>query len=85
MILFFLFIVITSYFLMQLIEMASLGSRVAGKISNSLALGTTLQLSVYTASRFLLVPFLPLIGYLIESGLVKEHYLLMVIMLLLLS
>jgi hypothetical protein len=79
MILFFIFIVISSYFLMQLIEMASFGSRVAGKMSNSLALGTTMQLSVYTASRFLLVPFLPLIGYLIESGLSKEHYLLMVI------
>jgi len=65
MILFFLVVVILSYFLMQLIEMASLGSRVAGKMSNSLALGTTLQLSVYTASRFLLVPCLPLLGYLI--------------------
>jgi len=79
MILFFLVVVILSYFLMQLIEMASLGSRVAGKMSNSLALGTTLQLSVYTASRFLLVPFLPLLGYLIESGLVIEDYLLLVI------
>jgi hypothetical protein len=79
MILFFLIVVILSYFLMQLIEMASLGSRVAGKMSNSLALGTTLQLSVYTASRFLLVPFLPLLGYLIESGLVIEDYLLLVI------
>ena len=79
MILFFIFIVISSYFLMQLIEMASFGSRVAGKMSGSLALGTTMQLSVYTASRFLLVPFLPLIGYLIESGLSREHYLLLVI------
>ena len=79
MFLFFLVVVILSYFLMQLIEMASLGSRVAGKMSNSLALGTTLQLSVYTASRFLLVPFLPLLGYLIESGLVIEDYLLLVI------
>ena len=79
MILFFIFVVISSYFLMQSIEMVSISSRVAGKISNNLALGTTLQLSVYTASRFLLVPFLPLIGYLIESGLVKDQYLLLVV------
>lgn len=72
-------IVIISYFLMQLIEMASLGSRVAGKISESLALGTTLQLSIYTASRFLLIPFLPVLGYLVESGMDVEHYLVLVI------
>ncbi len=72
-------IVIFSYLLMHFIEMTSFGSRVAGRIVNCLALGTTLQQSIYTASRFLLIPFLPIMGYLVESGIDLEQYLLLVV------
>ena len=60
---------------MHVIEMASIGSRVAGRIKKRVALGTTLQQSIKTASVFLLVPFLPTLGYLVESGISVETYL----------
>jgi hypothetical protein len=43
------------------------------------ALGTTLQQSIVTASRFFLIPFLPLLAYLVESGIRIENYLIIVI------
>ena len=55
----FISIIILSYVLMHGVEIASFGTRVAGRVSNRVALGTTLQLTIYTTSRFLLIPFLP--------------------------
>ena len=77
--------VIISYVLLQAIEMISLGSRVAGRLSGRLALGTTLHQSIYTASRFLLIPFLPSLAFLIESGIHIERYVLLVILSLFIS
>ena len=42
---------------MHAIEIASFGTRVAGRITNRTALGTTLAQTIYTTSRFLLVLF----------------------------
>jgi hypothetical protein len=70
---------IFSFFIMHFIEMASFGSRVAGRVSNRAALGTTLQLSIVTISRFFLIPFLPVLGYLVESGILIEHYFIILI------
>ena len=53
----FIIIVITTYVLFQAIEIASFGTRVAGRITNRTALGTTLAQTIYTTSRFLLVLF----------------------------
>ena len=78
-------IVVSCYFVMHFIEMASFGSRVAGRVSNRVALGTTLQLSINTLSRFLLVPFLPVLAFLVESGIHIEDYLILVIASFLLS
>lgn len=65
---------------MHFIEMASFGSRVAGRVINRVALGTTLQLSIVTLSRFFLIPFLPVLGYLVESGIIIHNYLIIVIL-----
>jgi hypothetical protein len=72
-------IVIFSFVLMHVIEMISFGSRVAGRVTRRVALGTTLQQTIYTTSRFLLIPFLPTLGYLVESGIMINDYLILVI------
>ena len=69
-------IAITSYVLMQFIETASFGSRVAGKLTNRLALGTTLQHSIFTMSRLFLPPLLLALSYMIESELSIQMFLL---------
>jgi hypothetical protein len=71
--------VIVFYFLMQMVELASFGSRVAGRISHNLALGTTIHHTMYVGSRFFLVPFLPVLAYLVETGITLNNYLLLVI------
>jgi hypothetical protein len=72
-------IIISCYFGMHFIDMASFGSRVAGRVIKRTGLGTTLQLSIMTLSKFALVPFLPVLGYLVESGINIEDYLIVVI------
>ena len=71
-------IVVLCFVSMHFIDMASFGSRVAGRVIDTRALGTTLQLSIMTLSKFFLVPFLPLLGYLVESGINIEDYLMFV-------
>ena len=71
--------VILFYFSMQSVELASFSSRVAGRISNNLALGTTIHHTMYVGSRFFLVPFLPILAYQVESGITLNNYLLLVI------
>jgi len=75
----FIIIIITSYVLFQAIEIASFGARVAGRITNRSALGTTLAQTIYTGSRFLLILFLPSLGYIVESGISIDDYLALVI------
>jgi len=73
----YLFIIaIVSYVLMQFIETASFASRVAGKLTGKLALGTTLQHSIFTMSRLFLPPLLLAISYMIESELSIQLFLL---------
>ena len=67
-------IVVFCYVSMHLIETASFGSRAAGRLSNNLALGTTIHYSLYTASRFMLVFLLPGLGFLVESGIDFQGY-----------
>jgi hypothetical protein len=73
------------YALMQFIETVSFGSRVAGKLTGRLALGTTLQTSIFTMSRLFLPPLLLAMSYMIESGLSIQLFLLMAIALVFLS
>jgi hypothetical protein len=61
---------------MQFIETVSFGSRVAGKLVNRLALGTTLQHSIFTISRLFLPPLLLSLSFLIESNLSIQLFLL---------
>jgi hypothetical protein len=70
--------VIISFVLIQTIEIASFGSRVAGRMANRVALGTTLFQTIYTASRVILIFFLPSLGYLVESGITINNYLILV-------
>ena len=72
-------IVITTYALFQAIEISSFGARVAGRITNRTALGTTLAQTIYTTSRFLIIIFLPCLGYIVESGITINDYLILVI------
>jgi len=78
-------IIVSCYFGMHFIDMASFGSRVAGRVLKRTGLGTTLQLSIMTLSKFALVPFLPVLGFLVESGIRMEDYLILVIISFMLS
>lgn len=70
-------VVIVCFVLLQAIEVFSFGSRVAGKTMNQIALGYSLQQAVFTASRFLLVLFLPALAFLVESKISIINYSLM--------
>jgi hypothetical protein len=71
--------IISCYFGMHFVDMASFGSRVAGRVISRAGLGTTLQLSIMTLSKFALVPFLPVLGFLVESGILIEDYIALII------
>ena len=58
---------ILSFVLMHVIEIVSFSSRAAGKLSNNTALGTTFHYSMHTASRFLLIIFLPSLALMVET------------------
>jgi hypothetical protein len=72
-------IVIASYVLFQSFEIVSFGARIAGRITNRAALGTTLSHTIHTLSRFLLIIFLPALGYIVESGITINDYLILVL------
>ena len=72
----YLVIVVTiCYVLMQFVETVSFSARIAGKLTKSLALGTTLQLSIFTMSRLFLPPILIAMSYMIESELSIQLFL----------
>ena len=73
-------IVITTFVFMHAIEIAAFGARIAGRMTKRVALGTTLTQTISTASRFLLIMFLPALAYLVESGISITNYLVLVIM-----
>jgi len=73
------FIVLLSYLLMQSVETISFSSRIAGKLSGRLALGTTIQTSIFTMSRIFLPPLLLSFSYMIESDLSLQMFLLIAI------
>jgi hypothetical protein len=60
---------------MQFVETVSFGSRVAGKLTNRLALGTTLQHSIFITSRLFLPPLLLSLSFMIESNLSIQLFL----------
>ena len=72
---FLILIVIISYVLLHAMEIAAFGSRVAGRITNRAAFGTTLFQTLHTLSRFFLILFLPSLGYIVESGISITDYL----------
>ena len=72
-------IVIVSYVLLHTFEIASFGARVAGRLTNRTALGTTLSQTIHTLSRVLLIIFLPTLGYIVESGITINDYLTLVL------
>jgi hypothetical protein len=72
---YFILLAIIFYITMQFVETVSFGSRLAGKLTNRLSLGTTLQHSIYVTSRLFLPPLLLSLSYLIESGLNIDFFL----------
>jgi len=73
---YFFLIALFCYTTMQFIETVSFGSRVAGKLTNRLSLGTTLQHSIFVTSRLFLPPLLLSLSFLIESNLSIQLFLL---------
>ena len=73
-------IVIVCYVLWHTLEIASFGARVAGRLTNRAALGTTLSQTLHSLSRFLLIIFLPALGYIVESGISIDDYLTLVLL-----
>jgi len=73
---YFFLIALFCYTFMQFIETVSFGSRLAGKLTNRLSLGTTLQHSIFITSRLFLPPLLLSLSFLIESGLSIQLFLL---------
>ena len=71
----FLLIAWVCFTLMQFIEAASFGSRVAGKLTNRLSLGSSLQHTIFTLSRLFLPPLLFSLSFMIESGLSIQSFL----------
>ena len=67
-------IAVFCYACMQLVETFSFGSRVAGKLTGNLALGTTLQQTIFICSRVFLPPLLLAISFQIESGETLENF-----------
>jgi len=72
---FFFLIAWVCYTLMQFIEAASFGSRVAGKLTNRLSLGSSLQHTFFTISRLFLPPLLFSLSFMIESDLSIQLFL----------
>ena len=72
-------VVIFCYVVWHALEIASFGSRVAGRLTNRTALGTTLSQTIHTLSRFLLIFLLPTLGYIVESGITIHDYLTLVL------
>jgi len=70
-------IVVLSYTTLQVLEISSFAARMAGRISNRNALGTTISHTVYTLSRFTILFFLPSLAYLVESGITINNYLIL--------
>ena len=73
-------IVIACYVLCHSLEIASFGARVAGRLTNRAGLGTTLSQTVYITADFLLIIFLPALGYIVESGISINDYLTLVLL-----
>ena len=67
-------IAVLSFTIMMMIETAAFAARAAGRLIGRPALGTTIHHSLFTASRFLLISFLPIIGFLVESNISYEKY-----------
>ena len=72
-------IVTVSYVLLHTLEIACFGARVAGRLTNRAALGTTLSQTIHSLSRFILIIFLPALGYIVESGITINDYLTLVL------
>ena len=72
-------IVIACYVLWHALEMASFGTRVAGRLTNRSALGTSLSQTVYMTADFFIIFFLPALGFIVESGMNMNDYLILVL------
>ena len=72
-------VVIVTYVIWHTIEMASFGARVAGRMTNRVALGTTMSQTINTLSRFLLIFFVPALAFIVESGITINDYLILVL------
>ena len=72
-------VVIFCYVVWHSLEIAAFGTRVAGRLTNRPALGTTLSQTVYMTADFFIIFFLPALGYIVESGITIHDYLTLVL------
>ncbi|MBK5074429.1 DUF2837 family protein [Budviciaceae bacterium CWB-B4] len=73
------FVVPFLYGMMLVIEFASQFSRVAGFFIEKNAIGYSLQNATFTCTRFFSVLLMPLIGFMVDSNLSPEHYIICVL------
>ena len=71
--------VIVCYALWHAISIASLGTRVAGRLTKRKALGTSLSHTVCITADFFVILLLPTLGFLVESGISIDDYLVLVL------
>ena len=72
-------VVIFCYVVWNTLEIAAFGTRVAGRLVNRTALGTTLSQTVYMTADFFIIFFLPALGFIVESGITIHDYLTLVL------
>jgi hypothetical protein len=63
---------------MHFIQMHAFGSRIAGRITKRVALGTTLCETANKLQSFCIIIFLPTLAYLVESGIIIYDYIVLV-------
>ena len=71
--------VIVMFSLMQILLVASMTTRIAGKLSNKPSLGTSMQQTIIVGSSVFLIIILPVLALLIESRISEANYLKVVI------
>lgn len=71
--------VIVCFSCIQLIEVMSFIARISGVKENKRSLAYSLQNAIFMLTRFFTLALMPLLGFLIDQGINKHHYLIMVL------
>ena len=70
-------LVVASFSAIHLLEFLSYYARVAGSLAGKAVTGYAIQNATTTVTRFFYLALMPMLGYLIDRSLPREHYLMM--------